>query len=259
MHCTNDTVQAQFSKQAKKYETSPVHAHGEDLKWIVNTAVLTGSERVLDVGTGTGHTAMALANDARTVTGADLTARMVESATSLAEDRDLTNIQFVVSDVVQMPFPSAYFHLVTCRFAAHHFVHSDAAAIEIGRVLMPGGRVLIVDHIAPENSGLDRFINRIDWLRDASHVREWTISEWVSKLDGAGIDRQAVKTWDLPLNFEWWIQQSSPSKDKQAEIVQMLQNADAETKDAFRIRFDSEGQPLEFSLQCAMIEGVKRT
>lgn len=254
---SNEAVQSQFSRQAQKYEASPVHANGEDLAWIVEAAALTGTERVLDVGTGTGHTAMALSQRARTVAGADLTERMVESATSLAEKRGLVNVQFVVSDVVRMPFPSSYFDLVTCRFAAHHFIDPDGAVAEIARVLKPGGRIILVDHIAPESPKLDQFINRLDWLRDASHVREWTIPEWLDKLRQGGIESKVVKTWDLPLEFDWWIQQSSPTKQRIEEIVDMLQNADDDAKTAFHIRLDGDGQPLQFSLQCSLIQGGK--
>ncbi len=255
---SNEAVQAQFARHAEKYETSRVHAQGEDLQWIVELAALAGRERVLDVGTGTGHTAMALSNGARTVMGVDLTARMVESATSLAEERGLANVQFVLSDAMQMPFPSDYFDLVTCRFAAHHFVDPDAAVMEVARVLKPGGRVVLADHIAPENTKLDRFINRLDRLRDGSHVREWTIQEWLERLGRAAVDAQAVRRWHLPLDFAWWIQQSGPAEDRLLEIVQMLQNADDETRDAFHIRMGNDGQPVGFSLQCAIIQGVKR-
>ena len=254
---SNEAVQAQFSRQAQKYEASPVHAEGEDLKWIVEVASLMGTERVLDVGTGTGHTAMALSRSARTVIGADLTERMVESAAFLAEERGLVNVQFIVSDVVRMPFPSAHFDLVTCRLAAHHFVEPDGAVAEMARVLKPGGRVILVDHIAPENRMLDQFINRLDWLRDESHVREWTIPEWLDRLRRAGIDAQAVRRWNLPLDFNWWIQQSSPTEERREEIVQMLKSADDETKAAFQIHLGSEGQPLHFALQCVLIQGVK--
>jgi len=257
VHSLNEIVQARFSKDARKYETSPIHAHGEDLAWIVETAALTGTERVLDVGTGTGHTAIALAGSARTVIGADLTERMVESAAALTEERGLANVQFVVSDVVRLPFPSAYFDLVTCRLAAHHFADPDKAVAEIARVLKPGGRVILADHIAPDSPKLDQFINRLDWLRDESHVREWTISEWMGKLLQVDIDSQIARTWNMPLDFAWWIQQSVPAKARYDEVVQMLRTADDETKTAFDIRLDSEGQPLKFDLQCVIIQGRK--
>lgn len=254
---SNAAIQAQFSKQATKYESSPVHARGEDLQWIVEAASLNGSERVLDVATGTGHTAMALAAGARTVVGVDLTARMVESATSLTEERGLQNVQFVVSDVVQMPFPSSYFDLVACRLAAHHFADSDAGIAEISRVLKPGGRFILVDHIAPEEPALDRFINRIDWLRDGSHVREWTVSEWIEKCNRVGIEARLDRSWHLNMSFSWWIQQAAPAADRRDEIRRMMQEADQETKQAFQLQFDDDGEPVEFALQCVLIKGTK--
>ncbi len=254
----NEAVQAQFTKHAHKYVASEVHAHGEDLRWIVEAATLSGTDRVLDVGTGTGHTALALAKDAWTVVGVDLTRRMVEEGASVAADLGLANVQFVVSDVVQMPFPSNSFDLVTCRFAAHHFANPDASVAEIARVLKPGGRFILVDHIAPEDPQLDAFINRLDWLRDASHVREWTVKEWLQKWARVGMDGRVERAWYLPLDFAWWIQQADPDENRRVEIGQMLQNADASTREAFHIQFDAGGQPQGFALQCVMMRGTKK-
>lgn len=236
-----------------------MHARGEDLQWIVEIAALTGSERVLDVATGTGHTAMALAPAARSVVGVDLTARMVESATALAEERGLLNVQFVVSDVVHMPFPSDYFDLIACRLAAHHFVDPAAAMAEVSRVLKPGGRFILVDHVAPEAPELDAFINRIDWLRDGSHVREWTVTEWIHMMQRSGMEGKTVKTWPLPLDFAWWIQQASPAPENVEEIVRAMQTADDETRAAFHVHFDDAGYPRDFALQCVMIEAKKQS
>ncbi|MCL6443861.1 MAG: class I SAM-dependent methyltransferase [Alicyclobacillus sp.] len=279
----NQAVQRQFSAHAVKYVRSQVHAHGEDLGWLVEVASLTGSERVLDVGTGTGHAALALAPTARTVTGVDLTARMVESATSLAAERGVGNVQFVVSDVVRMPFPDAHFDLITCRLAAHHFADADAAAREIARVLRPGGRFILIDHVAPTDPDLDAFINRLDWLRDASHVREWTVPEWIRRFADVGIELEVAREWDLHLDYAWWIRQAGTPADRVAEIERMFADADPKALAAFCVEFDEadfsgsefagsdlsgsdmEGaanpgraRPTSFALKAVLLHGSKR-
>src|SRR5260370_38703554 len=70
-------VQSQFGAAAADYVTSKVHASGQDLVWLVEAATLTGTERVLDVATGGGHTAFALAPTAAEVVALDLTRRIL--------------------------------------------------------------------------------------------------------------------------------------------------------------------------------------
>ncbi|MCB0126315.1 MAG: hypothetical protein KDE58_28855, partial [Caldilineaceae bacterium] len=55
------SVQSQFGQVAANYATSTVHARGADLEAMLTAVPLIGNERVLDAGTGTGHTALAFA------------------------------------------------------------------------------------------------------------------------------------------------------------------------------------------------------
>ena len=254
---TNEAVQAQFSRRAERYRTSEVHARGEDLSWIVTEASLKGTERVLDVGTGAGHTAFALASGARTVMGVDLTEKMVESAASLAEEHGVVNVQFIVSDAVRLPFPSNHFDLITCRFAAHHFTAPDVAMAEMSRVLRPGGQILMVDHIAPDKPELDAYINHIDWLRDPSHVREWNVSEWLERFQTVGVMANVSREWDLHMEVSWWLEQSAPTEDHRRQIEQMFREADRITRDTFRIELGEDGYPVSFALKCVLMHGRK--
>ena len=254
---SNDAVQEQFSRRADRYTTSHVHASGEDLAWVVAEASLTGGEHILDVATGAGHTAFALAGGAQTVTGVDLTARMVDNATRLAAERGLDNVQFLVADAVHMPFPDHHFDIVACRFAAHHFVDPDASIGEMSRVLKPDGLLLMVDHIAPDEARLDEYINRIDWLRDQSHVREWTAREWLHRFQQAGVSATVVREWDLHMEVSWWIDQSAPDEERRAEIDRMFREADANTRAMFAIQFDDHKQPVSFALKCVLFKGRK--
>jgi tRNA1(Val) A37 N6-methylase TrmN6 len=58
-------VQSQFGATAESYVTSAIHASGDDLALLVELARLRGDERVLDIATGGGHTALAFARRAR--------------------------------------------------------------------------------------------------------------------------------------------------------------------------------------------------
>ncbi|MBL8129330.1 MAG: methyltransferase domain-containing protein, partial [Chloroflexia bacterium] len=107
MRHVQDSVQEQFGPVAAAYVTSAVHAGGPDLEAMVAAGNLQGTERVLDVATGAGHTAIAFARQAAEVTAFDLTAAMLATAQELAAAQGVTNIAFVAGDAGHLPFPDA--------------------------------------------------------------------------------------------------------------------------------------------------------
>jgi len=143
-HAVKQAVTQQFSAVAEHYRTSAVHAAGEDLAHLVAAAALRGHERVLDAGSGAGHTALALAPGAAQVTAVDLSAAMLAQGQRLAQERGQDNITFEVGDVEALTFAAASFDLVASRYSAHHWPHPQQALREFRRVLRPGGRLLAI-------------------------------------------------------------------------------------------------------------------
>ena len=74
-----------------------MHGEGDTLAVIVEFAQPTGSERVLDIATGTGFAAFAVAPNVAHVTATDLTYGMLAKARELASERGLSNIEFQVA------------------------------------------------------------------------------------------------------------------------------------------------------------------
>src|SRR5258708_7078432 len=155
-------VQNQFGKVAANYRTSSVHASGEDLQWMVQTAQLTGTERVLDAACGAGHTAVTFAPHVREVVALDFTPAMLEQVEQLAAERQLTNISSRSGDVEKLPFEAHSFDLVVTRYAAHHWPHPLTALQEIARVLKPGGQFLLDDTVAPAEPLHDTFMQAVE-------------------------------------------------------------------------------------------------
>jgi ubiquinone/menaquinone biosynthesis C-methylase UbiE len=128
-----------------------------------------GDESALDAGTGTGTLALALAPLVRSVVGIDLVPEMLEHARAAAAG--LTGVTFVEGDVTALPFPEASFDLVTTARTLHHVSWPDIALSEMTRVTRVGGRLLVVDQIASADPLEGIAHNRIEQLRDPSHVR----------------------------------------------------------------------------------------
>ncbi len=199
------SVQNQFGPVAANYASSAVHASGPDLIAMLEAASLRGGERVLDAGCGAGHTALAFATGAGEVIGVDLTIAMLAQAKRLAAERNLTNTRFERGDVERLGYDDASFDIVTSRYSAHHYPHPAAAVREFARVLKPGGTLLLVDVISPDPPAADTFLNAIELLRDPSHVRDHTASQWVALCSEAGMRAEVVQTWPLRLEFESWV------------------------------------------------------
>jgi SAM-dependent methyltransferase len=249
--------QQQFSKNAGKYRDEPLFAEGEDLRLMVQAIPLNGTESVLDLGSGAGHTAIAFAPLVNECYGIDVTKEMVEVAGNFAKSRGVTNVRFQQGDAEELKFPDASFDVVTCRFAAHHFVNLEHVIREISRVLKPGGSFLLVDHYAPEDSELDNFVNHLDRMRDPSHVRESSLSEWKHLFAVQGLTYHEIFKWDLPLDFENWVERAGTPVETRQRLIQFLQGASPQSKEMFRVKFNEQGEPISFCLKAVLLHGKK--
>ncbi len=130
-----DQVRAVFGERAATYTTSASHTDPDVLARVVELARPQGGWTALDVATGTGHTAFALAPHVRHVVGVDLTPEMLSEARRLQADNGLDNVSFAVADAHRLSFADGAFDLVTARRAPHHFADIEGALAEMRRVL----------------------------------------------------------------------------------------------------------------------------
>ena len=98
-----------------------------------------GDERALDVGTGAGALAFALAPLVREVVGLDPVPELLE----LARARSLPNTEFVEGDGAALPFSDAAFDLAGTHRTLHHVAQPERVVAELARVTRPGGRVVV--------------------------------------------------------------------------------------------------------------------
>ncbi len=247
-------VRKQFGRSAELYATSPVHARGADLEVVVRFARPEPEAVVLDVSTGAGHTALALAPHVARVVATDLTPEMLEVARRLAAQRGAKNVEFQEADVRALPFPDASFDIVTCRTAAHHYPELVGPVREMGRVLRPGGRLVVSDTVSPADEVADWFINAVETLRDSTHVRDWSVAEWQGAFSASGLALENSEEMLLEIEFQSWVERSATPPELQAVLVAMLTQAPRRLKELFRV----QEPPLRFCLHKAVFVAVKQ-
>ncbi len=188
----SDLIRDQFTFQAAAYANAQPIKNEEILQRIIAAADPQAGDEVLDVACGPGILTCALAAKVRHATGIDLTPAMLEQSRKRQAELELTNLSWVEGDVTRLPFADAEFTLVTCRYAFHHFQTPLAVLREMKRVCKPNGRILVVD-TAPAREKAEAF-NRMEKLRDNSHVRALPVEEMVEVFQQAGLGEPKIET-----------------------------------------------------------------
>ncbi|MCB8921813.1 MAG: class I SAM-dependent methyltransferase [Ardenticatenaceae bacterium] len=196
-------IQEQFGKNAQAYAESKVHKLGASLARLVELVAPQADWRVLDVATAVGHTAFAFAPHVAHVFATDITAEMLALAKKETAVRKLSNVTVEFADAESLPYANAAFDLVTCRIAPHHFGDLAQFLSEAARVLRPGGTLAIVDNVVPGGYAGD-YVNAFEKLRDPSHGRCLTLTEWREAFVTAGLTVTHRETLDKQMDFGFW-------------------------------------------------------
>lgn len=251
-----EEVIRQFGGSAAAYASSPGHARGDDLAMLIDMLDLQPDMTALDIATGAGHTAAALAPHVRSVVAVDLTPEMIEQARALAASRGLDNVEARVMDAEALDLPDQSFDVVTARIAPHHFLDIRRAVREMARVLRPGGRLGLEDSCAPADPALDRFINHVDWLHDRTHVRSYTQAEWEGMLREAGLEVTATTLYRKRHTLKEWIERSRLDAAGEKELYAAFAAASEAAREYFDIEYE-DGKAVRFSDEKLLLRAEK--
>ncbi|HTI35886.1 MAG TPA: bifunctional demethylmenaquinone methyltransferase/2-methoxy-6-polyprenyl-1,4-benzoquinol methylase UbiE [Miltoncostaea sp.] len=148
-------VRAMFDRIAPRYDLlNRAMTAGLDGRWRRTAAALAdvaAGDRALDVCTGTGDLAFALADrvtPSGEVVGVDFAERMLDRARAKAEGRP--GLRFEAADALDLPFADDAFDAATVAFGIRNVDDLDRGIAEMARVVRPGGRVVILEITTPE-------------------------------------------------------------------------------------------------------------
>ncbi len=145
--------------------------------------VLRGDERALDVGSGLGALAFALAPRVGEVVSVDTDEALVERARASA----LPNVEVLVGDAEHLPFGPFEFDLSGSLRTLHHTPRPELLVAELVRVTKPGGTILVVDQLAPVDPLAALELNRFERARDPSTTRVLAEGDLRALFDANGL------------------------------------------------------------------------
>ncbi len=195
-----------FATQAESY-THPLKArYLENVAPIIELVGPRRSDRLLDVATGSGFTALGFAGLVRSVVGVDVAPEAVKVAKRQAAARGVGNAEFRVAEMEKLPFAAGSFEIVTCRFTFHHFSDPERVLLEMKRVLAPGGRIMLYDILTSPDDRKARIHNRIEKTRDSSHVRMLQAKEFLALFERTGLEVRAKTVLLTKREFGEWME-----------------------------------------------------
>jgi demethylmenaquinone methyltransferase/2-methoxy-6-polyprenyl-1,4-benzoquinol methylase len=159
-------VEAMFDRIAGVYDRmNAVMTAGLHERWRERAAGLAdppGGGRVLDVATGTGDLAFALARRVGAggeVVGVDFSAAMLAEAKRKAASRGAGGaaVRFEPANALFLPYEDGSFDAATVGFGARNLADLDRGLAEMARVVRPGGRVVVLEITAPRRPPLSWF------------------------------------------------------------------------------------------------------
>ncbi|MCY3410600.1 MAG: methyltransferase domain-containing protein [Candidatus Heimdallarchaeota archaeon] len=221
-----DLVEEQFGREAEKYAISKIHTDHSDFVFILKFIKPLSHWKVLDIATGTGNLAFALAPHVKEIHATDITSEMLNQVKKRKEKELVDNISTLQVNVHQIPFDDDTFDLTTSRIAPHHFYDISLAIEEMVRVTRVGGYIFIQDTLSPEDQDSAIYLNKIEKLRDPSHIWDLSPSQWVEKFRENECELEYKHITKKVWKIREWLDRMSTPKENERKIRELLDGYD---------------------------------
>ena len=248
-------AQQQFSQQSEYYAGSQQHRAGEGLGIVRDFVSKSPGGILVDVGTGTGFTALGVSDLMTHVIATDISSGMLNEAERIFSEQARDNISIVYAEAESLPFESDTVDVVTSRQAAHHFHDLALAVREAARILKPGGIMVVTDPLAPESLGVDQWMNDVEVRRDYTHVKDRTMNEWLDLLGNAQLVPDNYAVTKVYLEFDDWVRRSATPQSEVETLRRDFIGAASDIVSAFNI--DYQNNQITFHWDVVTIRSVK--
>ena len=248
-------IRDQFTRQATPFSTAAPIADEAALRMIVEAAEAGPNDALLDVACGGGIVVCAFAPHVKHATGIDMTPAMLARARKLAAEKGVANVTWQEGDVTRLPYPDGAFTIVTSRFAMHHFQNPAQVFAEMVRVCAPGGRVVVVDTYAAADPAKGAEFNRLEKLRDPSHVRSLFLAELQGLYRNAGLGEPRLRSYELRDEVKNLLARSFPNPGDEEKIIALF--AASIDDDRLGIPVSRDGERLRYAYPVVILAARK--
>jgi ubiquinone/menaquinone biosynthesis C-methylase UbiE len=180
-----------------------------------------------------------------------MTPAMLDRARQLAAEKRIANVSWDRGDVGSLPYADGAFDIVVTRFSMHHFLDPIGVLREMVRVCAPGGRVVVVDMYASQDAAKAAEWNRLEKLRDPSHVRCLTLAELQGLFPQVGLPEPQASYYELRDEARNLLRRSFPNPGDDVKIIEMF--AASAEDDRLGIPVRREGEQINYAYQIAIL------
>jgi SAM-dependent methyltransferase len=163
----------------------------------------------------------------------------------------LTNVEWRQGDVSSLPFEDGSFTIVVTRFSVHHFPQPAAVLREMARVCAPGGRLVVVDMYASQDPATAAEFNRLERLRDPSHMRSLTLAELKGVFGEAGLPEPEASFYELRDEVQNLLARSFPEPGDDVKIIELFKASAADDRLGVPVRI--EGERIHYAYPVAIL------
>jgi SAM-dependent methyltransferase len=227
-----------FEKDLATSGYSAITGSSRQLENILYTANPVNGHSYLDIGTGTGFIAFAIARSfpKATVTGIDLSEKIINLNNENAQSEGLTNLSFKVFEGKSFPFADNSFDGVFCRYAFHHFPLPDSSVKEIARIVKEGGFCFITDPVPSEDDTYN-FADDFSRLRKDGHIKYHPINELNEIFNKAGFTAESV-----------FFDEITFPRDYDSSYEALIGNIPASLKESYKLKIESNKLYISLSV-----------
>ena len=246
-----DLIVDQFTRQAIPFSTAPGIRDEEALALLAASCGASADDTVLDVACGPGLVVCAFARVARRATGIDLTPAMIARGRALAAEKGIDNVSWAIGEVLPLAVRAGAFTIVSSRFAFHHFLEPRAVLAEMVRACAPRGRIVVADLVASPEPEKAAALNRMEKLRDPSHVRGLSLAELRALFRDVGLPAPRETFYSLESEVEGLLTRSFPNPGDADVIRRMF--ADSVVDDGLGLGTRRRGSEIRFGYPVAIL------